>query len=67
MHLMLAKAIAAATALACAAVSPCVAVAQGAPVRIRMGTLAPQGSSYHRILQAMGEKWKTATNIHRLA
>jgi len=33
-----------------------------APVRIRLGTLAPQGSSYHRILQEMGERWRTATN-----
>ena len=33
-----------------------------APVRIRLGTLVPQGSSYHRILQEMGEKWKTGTN-----
>lgn len=33
-----------------------------APVRIRLGTLAPQGSSYHRILQEMGEKWRAATN-----
>jgi TRAP-type C4-dicarboxylate transport system substrate-binding protein len=33
-----------------------------APVRIRMGTLAPQGTSYHRILQEMGERWRTATN-----
>lgn len=33
-----------------------------APIRIRLGTLAPQGSSYHRILQEMGEKWKAATN-----
>lgn len=29
--------------------------------RIRLGTLAPQGSSYHRILQEMGDKWKTTT------
>jgi len=41
--------------------APDVAQAQGA-VRIRLGTLAPQGSSYHRILQEMGEKWKAATN-----
>ena len=41
--------------------APDVAQAQGA-VRIRLGTLAPQGSSYHRILQEMGEKWKVATN-----
>ena len=31
-------------------------------VRIRLGTLVPQGSSYHRILQDMGQKWKAATN-----
>jgi TRAP-type C4-dicarboxylate transport system substrate-binding protein len=30
--------------------------------RIRLGTLAPQGSSYHRILQEMGEKWRVATS-----
>jgi len=35
---------------------------QGAPVRIRLGTLAPQGTSYHRILQEMGERWRVATN-----
>jgi TRAP-type C4-dicarboxylate transport system substrate-binding protein len=35
--------------------------AQGA-VRLRLGTLVPQGSSYHRILQDMGQKWRTATN-----
>jgi len=39
------------------------AAAQGAaPVRIRLGTLAPQGTSYHRILLEMGERWRTATN-----
>jgi len=32
------------------------------PVRIRLGTLVPQGSSYHRIIQDMGQKWKAATN-----
>src|SRR5688500_8331295 len=37
-------------------------VSAQAPIRIRLGTLAPQGSSYHRILQEMGEKWRTATN-----
>jgi TRAP-type C4-dicarboxylate transport system substrate-binding protein len=30
--------------------------------RIRLGTLAPQGTSYHRILQEMAERWRTATN-----
>jgi TRAP-type C4-dicarboxylate transport system substrate-binding protein len=29
-------------------------------VRIRLGTLAPKGSSYHRALQEMGEKWRKA-------
>lgn len=33
-----------------------------APIRIRLGTLAPQGSSYHRILLEMGETWRSATN-----
>lgn len=33
-----------------------------APVRIRLGTLAPQGSTYHRILQEMAERWRTVTN-----
>lgn len=37
--------------------------AQGAaPTRIRLGTLAPQGTSYHHILQEMGERWRVATN-----
>ena len=30
------------------------------PVRVRLGTLAPKGSSYHQILLAMGEKWRQA-------
>lgn len=29
-------------------------------VRIRLGTLAPKGSSYHRALQEMGERWRKA-------
>lgn len=36
------------------------AVAQ--TTRIRLGTLAPQGTSYHRVLQAMGERWRTGTS-----
>ncbi len=32
-----------------------------APARIRLGTLAPQGSSHHHILTAMGERWRAAT------
>jgi len=31
-----------------------------APARIRLATLAPKGSSYYQILQAMGEKWRQA-------
>src|SRR6267378_4250674 len=38
------------------------AQAQSAPQRVRLGTLAPQGTSYHRILQEMGEQWRTGTN-----
>ena len=30
------------------------------PARIRLATLAPKGSSYYQILQAMGEKWRKA-------
>lgn len=32
------------------------------PTRVRLGTLAPQGTSYHRILQEMGEQLRTRTN-----
>jgi len=32
----------------------------GGPVRVRLGTLAPRGSSYYKHLQAMGEKWRQA-------
>ena len=48
--------------LALLAASPAALAAQAAPIRIRMGTLVPQGTSYHRILQEMGERWRTATN-----
>ena len=34
---------------------------RSARARIRLGTLAPQGTSYHRILQEMGEGWRDAT------
>ena len=39
--------------------SPGNAVA-GAPVKVRLGTLAPKGSSYSRHLQVMGEEWRKA-------
>src|SRR5512147_2366026 len=35
------------------------ALAQEA-VRIRLGTLVPKGSSYHRAMQEMAERWKKA-------
>ncbi|MEO7299908.1 MAG: TRAP transporter substrate-binding protein DctP [Verrucomicrobiota bacterium] len=35
--------------------------ASAAPVKIRLGTLAPNGSSYYKHLQTMGEKWKKAS------
>jgi TRAP-type C4-dicarboxylate transport system substrate-binding protein len=34
--------------------------AAAGPVKVRLGTLAPKGSSYYRHLQAMGEKWRQA-------
>jgi TRAP-type C4-dicarboxylate transport system substrate-binding protein len=36
------------------------AVRGAGPVTIKLATLAPTGTSYHRILQQMGESWKTA-------
>ena len=32
------------------------------PVRLKLGTLAPAGTSYHKALQAMGEKWRKLSN-----
>jgi len=32
----------------------------GSPVRVRLGTLAPRGSSYTKHLLAMGEQWRQA-------
>ncbi|MEO8429480.1 MAG: TRAP transporter substrate-binding protein DctP, partial [Verrucomicrobiota bacterium] len=30
------------------------------PINIRLGTLAPRGTSYHKSLMVMGEKWRQA-------
>lgn len=38
------------------------ATAAAEPVLIKMGTAAPDGSSWHRILTEMGEQWKKSTN-----
>jgi TRAP-type C4-dicarboxylate transport system substrate-binding protein len=32
----------------------------GGPAKVRIGTLAPRGSSYYKHLQTMGEQWRTA-------
>jgi len=31
-------------------------------IRLKLGTLAPAGTSYHKSLQAMGEKWRTVSD-----
>lgn len=36
--------------------------AQAAPVKLRLGTLVPKNSLYHRTLLEMGETWKKAQN-----
>ncbi len=38
------------------------AQAWGAPVRIKLGTLAPQGSTWHQLLLEMAQKWSQASN-----
>jgi TRAP-type C4-dicarboxylate transport system substrate-binding protein len=35
--------------------------AQGAPTVVKMATLAPEGSSWYRVLKEMGEDWKKAS------
>src|SRR5713101_3196875 len=51
---------AAALALAIIAASGGPLAAQ-AKIRIKLATLAPRDTSYHRILLEMGEKWRKAT------
>jgi TRAP-type C4-dicarboxylate transport system substrate-binding protein len=60
MRSMNARTMITAAALGAALLAPCASRAQET-ARIRLGTLAPQGTSYHHILQQMGEGWKTAT------
>ncbi len=36
--------------------------AAGKPIRIKLGTLAPAGTSYHKSLQAMGQQWRKASD-----
>ncbi len=51
----LASAAAAGLGLWCSTAS-----AEAAPVKVRLGTLAPKGSSYYKHLQAMAEEWRKA-------
>lgn len=37
------------------------AVAADGVVKVKLGTLAPNGTSYHKALQSMGEKWRKAS------
>src|ERR1035437_6392573 len=32
------------------------------PIKLKLGTLAPAGTSYHKSMQAMGEKWRKASD-----
>ncbi len=41
---------------------PTAGLAADSPVEIRLGTLAPTGTSYHRNLQEMGERWRKTTS-----
>jgi TRAP-type C4-dicarboxylate transport system substrate-binding protein len=36
------------------------AMPAAAQAKVKLGTLVPRGTSYHRILQAMGEQWRQA-------
>jgi len=36
--------------------------ARGGPFVVKMATVAPEGSSWHKVLQDMGEEWKKASN-----
>jgi len=47
-------------ALACGFLISANRTAAAEPVKVRMGTLAPKGSSYTKHLQAMGEQWRSA-------
>src|SRR2546422_11034642 len=47
-------------ALALAALVPLTRAMAVAPIKVRLGTLAPKGTSYTKHLQAMGEAWRKA-------
>jgi len=47
-------------ALALAVLNPFNRALAGAPIKVRLGTLAPKGSSYNKHIQTMGEAWRQA-------
>ncbi len=46
---------------ALAALAPAVHAQQAQPVTIKLGTLAPQGSSWHEILKELAQRWEQAS------
>jgi TRAP-type C4-dicarboxylate transport system substrate-binding protein len=59
-HLNLRSRLTAGLALALALVTGALPGAEK-PINLKLGTLAPNGSTYHKSLQAMAEKWRNAT------
>lgn len=47
--------------LALAVLLACLAPAAGAQVTIKLGTLAPQGSTWHELLKELGQRWEQAS------
>jgi TRAP-type C4-dicarboxylate transport system substrate-binding protein len=48
-------------ALVLSALVPTAAFSADGVIKIKLGTLAPNGTSYHKALQSMGEKWRKAS------
>src|SRR5512141_2140635 len=61
MNCSLIKRSAAVLLLAAAALSA-PGAARSAPMVVKMATLAPEGSSWFRVLQEMGEEWRKASD-----
>src|ERR1035438_118480 len=53
--------LAALLTLSLAVAVPCLHAADKV-IKLKLGTLAPAGTSYHKSLQAMGEKWRKASD-----
>src|SRR5204863_3985954 len=45
-------------AIQSAALFGLLAAARAQPIEIKMGTLAPEGSPWHKVLERMGERWR---------